>query len=107
MDQLISSLPNNSSEKQFEFHVFSATHDDEGNVCTTTQVAAAKAKGWTPLYHDGSDWIEYEGSDETAIEGITADVIDGNTPIYNLRGQRLSQPQKGINIIGGKKVVVK
>ena len=27
--------------------------------------------------------------------------------IYNLRGQRLSAPQKGINIIGGKKVVVK
>ena len=32
---------------------------------------------------------------------------DCNTPIYNLRGQRLEAPQKGINIIGGKKVVVK
>lgn len=29
------------------------------------------------------------------------------TPIYNLRGQLLSAPQKGINIIGGRKVVVK
>ena len=28
-------------------------------------------------------------------------------PIYNLNGQRLSTPQKGINIIGGRKVVVK
>lgn len=27
--------------------------------------------------------------------------------IYNLAGQRLSKPQKGINIIDGKKVVVK
>ncbi len=27
--------------------------------------------------------------------------------IYNLRGQRLTAPQKGINIIGGRKVVVK
>jgi len=32
---------------------------------------------------------------------------EGDAPIYNLRGQRLSQPQKGINIIGGKKVLVK
>ncbi len=28
-------------------------------------------------------------------------------PVYNLRGQRLTAPQKGINIVGAKKVVVK
>ena len=28
-------------------------------------------------------------------------------PIYNLNGQQLNSPQKGLNIIGGKKVVVK
>jgi hypothetical protein len=27
--------------------------------------------------------------------------------IYNLSGQRLSAPQKGINIINGRKVVIK
>jgi len=32
---------------------------------------------------------------------------DKSAPIYNLRGQRLAAPQKGINIINGKKVVVK
>ena len=32
---------------------------------------------------------------------------DTDTRIYNLAGQRLSKPQKGINIINGKKVVVK
>ena len=30
-----------------------------------------------------------------------------NDPIYNLNGQRMNSPQKGLNIIGGKKVVVK
>ena len=29
------------------------------------------------------------------------------TPVYNLSGQRLMVPQKGINIVNGKKVVVK
>ena len=27
--------------------------------------------------------------------------------IYNLAGQRLSKPQRGLNIIGGKKVLIK
>jgi hypothetical protein len=30
-----------------------------------------------------------------------------NDQIYNLAGQRLSKPQRGINIINGKKVLVK
>ena len=29
------------------------------------------------------------------------------SPIYNISGQRLKTPQKGVNIIGGKKVIVK
>ena len=34
----------------------------------------------------------------------TTDNREGTTEIYNLAGQRLSKPQKGINIINGKKV---
>ena len=49
---------------------------------------------------------EYVIGSDTGIRAITID-NDANAPIYNLRGQRLSAPQKGINIIGGKKVVVK
>ena len=33
--------------------------------------------------------------------------LDKNEPIYNLAGQRLQQMQKGINIVNGKKVLVK
>ena len=41
--------------------------------------------------------------------GISNVLIDENSvkPIYTLSGQRLAAPKKGINIIGGKKVVVK
>ena len=30
-----------------------------------------------------------------------------NAVIYNLSGQRLSKPQRGVNIIDGKKVIVR
>lgn len=43
----------------------------------------------------------------TGIEEVTTDSDASDTPVYNLRGQRLTAPQKGINIIGGRKVVVK
>ena len=35
------------------------------------------------------------------------DLEDSKAGIFNLSGQHLSKPQKGINIIGGKKVLVK
>lgn len=31
----------------------------------------------------------------------------GNEPIFNLNGQRLEQKQRGVNIVGGRKIVVK
>ena len=64
MDDLISSMPYNSTGKIYGFFVVSTADDDEGNVCTKSQVAAIKAKGWTPVYWDGTSWQEYEGSDD-------------------------------------------
>ena len=43
----------------------------------------------------------------TGISGIITDGTKADAPIYSLSGQRLTAPKKGINIIGGKKVVVK
>ena len=63
MDELISSLPYNSSDNIYKFYVISTT-DDEGNVCTKSQVKAVKAKGWTPYYGVGYYWQEYEGSED-------------------------------------------
>ena len=42
--------------------------------------------------------------DPTGIESINADT---DSEIYNLAGQRLSKAQRGVNIIDGKKVMVK
>lgn len=54
----------------------------------------------TTYYFDN---IVFEIYQTTDIKDINAD-NQGKTVIYNLGGQRLSKPQKGINIINGKKV---
>lgn len=55
---------------------------------------------------DGIDEIGSEDVKKTSNE----DVANGRWPadqIYNLAGQRLSKPQRGLNIIGGKKVLIR
>lgn len=47
-------------------------------------------------------WID----NPDGIDEVKADK-DGTGKIYNLAGQRLEKPQKGINIIGDKKILVK
>ena len=44
--------------------------------------------------------------DVTGIS-VVRDIEDNKDVIYNLNGVRLNEPQKGINIINGKKYVVK
>ena len=43
----------------------------------------------------------------TGIKDVTIDSIEKDTPIYNISGQRLMAPRKGINIINGKLRVIK
>jgi len=99
MDALVTSLPIVSSRTMRVIY-----NENEQNVMTSTQVAAAKAKGWIPLYYDGTNWKVYVGSDPSGIQGIMLDK-KVNAPIYDLNGRRLTEPQKGINIIGGKKIL--
>ncbi len=105
MDALVNSLPQRS-EGDGKFRVFDNTMGEESNVFTKAQAAAVKAKGWTPEYYNGTKWLEYGGSDETRIEGVTNDE-QKLSPVYSLSGQRLAAPKKGINIINGRKVIVK
>lgn len=48
----------------------------------------------------------FDDDDATSINGLNEGVND-NTPIFNLAGQRLQKMQKGINIVGGKKVLIR
>ena len=66
MDNLISSLLQHEGTSAPNFDVIDNSNGDEENVCTKTQVAAIKAKGWKPRYYneEEDEWTEYEGSDE-------------------------------------------
>lgn len=103
MDALIESLPISNNRT---FYIIYNDNDKEGNKMTTTQVAAAKAKGWTPYYtDDGKTWQEYLGEDLSGIQYVTMDKKSIN--VYDLNGRKLKEPSKGINIIKGKKLMVK
>ena len=187
MDLLISSLRTITGDNKRDISIIDeSTEGGEGNVCTKSQVAALKAKGWIPKYFNGTEWLEYEGSEEvltkielpamvtvmagetisltptltpvgastaltwttddsqiakvsqqglvigikegTAIITVTTDnglkaecfvmvqlasgistvgVDSEAEPVYTLSGQRLVAPRKGLNIVGGQKIIVK
>ena len=106
MDKFIESMP---VQEQAFFTVLDAVDPDlEQNVCTTTQVAAANAKGWTAYQWINGAWEVYGGSDPTPIISTLADNDgDESAPAYNLSGRRITTPQKGIIIRNGRKYLYK
>ena len=48
-----------------------------------------------------------EVDETTSIQDVNAIMDEPQTIIYNLHGQQLESLQRGINIVGGKKVLVK
>ena len=61
----------------------------------------------TKFYFDNIKLTIDKSVYETGVMNVnmTSKIIDGS--VYSLSGQRLSAPKKGINIIGGKKVVIR
>ncbi|MBQ8455403.1 MAG: Ig-like domain-containing protein [Bacteroidaceae bacterium] len=47
----------------------------------------------------------FYGFDEDATGINAVEIANENAPVYNVAGQRLQKMQKGINIVGGKKVL--
>lgn len=59
---------------------------------------------------DGYPCIEethYFGGKETVGISNVSPSQDAAVPVYSISGQRLNAPRKGVNIVGGKKVMVK
>ena len=62
-------------------------------------------------YKSDSVWKQFfylKGTDLTGIDGVTIDsTANGEQKVYDLQGRKLHKPTKGLNIINGKKVIVK
>ena len=75
---------------------------DQAEVSSTAnraylKVPAAAARQFIPLFDD---------SETTGITQVNGEDVKAND-YYNLKGQRVSQPTKGLYIVGGRKVMVK
>ena len=51
--------------------------------------------------------VTYIDTSKVDAISLTPATGESKTVIYNLAGQRLSKMQKGINIVGGKKIAIK
>ncbi|MBR6030700.1 MAG: hypothetical protein IKP36_01920 [Bacteroidaceae bacterium] len=47
----------------------------------------------------------FDGDEATGIDSLTPTLSEGEGAIYNVAGQRLQKMQRGINIVGGKKIL--
>ena len=110
-------LDGNEMEDGYRFLLYSSSNSliegTEGAIIKMTVVADESFKDGT-IVIDNALLVSPDEKETkpkryeygTGIRAVTIDMTDG-APVYNLRGQRLTAPQKGVNIIGGRKVVVK
>lgn len=74
--------------------------------------AAATLEGRVVLYLDNAiasarSFFALDGEEATGINEIQEMKTVGNEKFYNLNGQRIAQPAKGLYIVNGKKYIVK
>ena len=104
MDNFISQLPTVEEGKLVALH-----ENAETNVMTTTQVEAAKAKGWTTYMTDvWGDMTEYKGSEPVGVASVKA-ATEAAGAYYTIDGRQLpAEPvSKGIYVVKGRKMIRK
>ena len=67
-------------------------------VPTESKTAYQNADGW-------KNFTNIVEIDPSGVQPITLD-NDINAPVYDLNGRKFKEPSKGINIIGGKKIII-
>lgn len=77
---------------------------------TTGTVLSADGKyTYASLLNADQTSVSYQYTENTSngVQQLVVDKADKDNAVYNLQGMKLRAPQKGLNIIGGKKVVIK
>lgn len=99
-----------------DLYMFTTTHLQAADKATST-LGANRAyidMSFVPEYVPSGDVkgirLYFDGTEEaTGIKNLTesTEKTEGTEGIYNLQGQRVNSLQRGINIVNGKKVLVK
>ena len=112
--ELIASVTNDTKLKDVNFTTYTYTLPAETSKayqCFKWVITARKGGGndviqvseFRPTFNDALVEVPFPDDDETDLKDLK-DLRDLNDTIYNLSGQRLSRPAKGINIVQGKKI---
>ena len=90
-------------------YVLAAKNGQQGFYQTDGSVTCPQYKCYltVPASAGSARAFYFPGDEPTSIEGIFAADESGTVSIYNLAGQKLNRLQKGVNIVNGRKVVVK
>ena len=84
-------------------YILANANEGVGFYKAETGTTIAAGKGFLVIGAPVKGFYGFDADDATGIKGI--DFAGENAPVYNLAGQRLGKAQKGVNIIGGKKVL--
>lgn len=82
-------------------YVLAQTDEGVGFYNATGTIAAGK--GYLVISAGIKAFYPFEKDNATGIDALEG--TDNNEPVYNLSGQRIGKAQKGVNIIGGKKIL--
>ena len=77
--------------------------EDEGVGFYKATGTIPAGKGYLVIGAPVKGFYGFEADDATGINNV--EFAGENAPVYNLAGQRLGKAQKGVNIIGGKKIL--
>ena len=101
-----------STPLNFTADMASATGLTAGSAEQYTTGAVLSADGkytYTSLLNAAQTSVSYQYTENTSngVQQLVVDKADKDNAVYNLQGMKLRAPQKGLNIIGGKKGVIK
>lgn len=80
------------------FYKYNMTELAANHAYIDASSVSSSAKGLT---------INIDGGEATGIDHVVIDESQSSDKVYNILGQRLDRPRRGINIINGSKVLVK
>lgn len=72
------------------------------------EVAVPAGKAYLTVPASVKEFLTFDFGDlPTTVSEVKNDGVNSEKSIFNLAGQKMSKLQKGVNIVGGKKVLVK
>ena len=95
-----------TADEENVYYVLAKTGDEDARFAKVSSGSIAAGKAYLKVAKAAArEFFAIGGDDVTAIESVKAQQLNGE--VYNLNGQRVSQPKKGLYIVNGKKVVIK